>query len=570
MSAVDPPGAGLGPRSRSPSGCPIWRLLPARIRLHTTLIFWSLGALALVVWLLRTAPIRPIVFRHETLEVPSINHDVRGSVDLFDLTVPHEIDVALSEVEYTKMKTDFAIRGEKSWIRADVTIDGTRLESVGIRLKGNSTLMSLRSGRAGGPGGGFPGAPGGGFPGAPGGGFPGAPPGGFSGAPPSLSAPLPTAGPSTSASVTPSSSAAPPRGAAMATVSFDDPSTLPLVLRFDRFVKGRGYQGRTELAVRPVVGTSGAALNEAVALRLIADSGQISQRFTWVRFKLNGAAARTRLVLENPDQNYAVGLGRGEGALFKSKSTNTFTYKGEDATAYTNDYAQLSANGSLDLAPVIGLLRFVTESDDATFDRELPRWVDVDAFAAYVATHDLLGNFDDMSGPGRNFLLWYDVGDSRFTVITWDMNLAISSMGGPGGPGRFGGPGGGMRPPGASSAGAAPWGSGTPPWGSGSPPAGSPLGGFGGPGGPGGARMGNTLKQRFVASAAFAAVRAAARERLRQSFFEHDGGGERVTRALAAIIPTSSTLTPAGIDAERAAVLTRLRALAETAAAPPK
>jgi hypothetical protein len=82
--------------------------------------------------------------------------------------------------------------------------------------------------------------------------------------------------------------------------------------------------------------------------------------------------------------------------------------------------------------------------------------------------------------------------------------------------------------------------------------------------------MGNTLKQRFVASAAFAPVRVAARERLRRSFFEGDDSGERVARALAAVIPTSGTLTPSAIDAERDAVIARLRALAEAAAAPPK
>lgn len=353
-------------------------------------------------------------------------------------------------------------------------------------------------------------------------------------------------------------------------VSFDDPSTLPLVISFDHFVGGRGYQGRTELAVRPVMGAHGATLNEAVALQLIAESGQASQRFTWVRFRMNGAPARTRLVIENPDQNYAVSLGRGTGALFKSKATNAFAYKGEDATQYAEDFSQLSAKGSLDLAPVIGLLRFVDRSTDAEFDANIASWIDVDSFALYVATHDLLGNFDDMSGPGRNFLLWYDAGDRRFTVITWDMNLALSGMGArpgaPGGPPReFRGPA-----PGAMALdGGAPPGLRAPPGGGGSGGGGGPGGGGPGGGGPGHAmRMGNTLKSRFVKSAAMAPLRAEARERLSAMWFTSGRAAQR-TRDLASSVPLTESLSKDALDAEVSALELDLQRLGEAARQPP-
>lgn len=489
----------------------LWRrVVPPRIRLHAKLIAGSLVVVALIAVLLGTVQIRPIVFSKEVLAPSSIAHDVRGSVDLFDPTVPHDIAIELSNVEYEKLKADFVSKGEKTWVRADVTIDGTRLESVGIRLKGNSTLMSLRGGRGGGRGGGPPGP------------MHGAPPEGMPEPPPGLDGAPPTG------------------GASMSTVSFDDPSTLPLVLGFDHFVKGRGFQGRTELAARPIVGTGGASLNEAVALQLIRESGQPSQRFTWVRFSLNGAAARTRLVLENPDSTYAVALNLGEGALFKSKSTSSFTYKGEDPTEYTGDFDQLSAKGSRDLAPVISLLQFVETSTDEAFDAELARWIDVESFARYVATHDLLDNFDDMSGPGRNFLLWYDAGDRRFSVITWDMNLAITGMGG------------GARPGGGMPSDRPALGDGARPGNGGKErPRSGP--------GDGGMRIGNALKTRFLASEGLAAVRATARAELAELWFE-SGGAERVTRELASTIPETESLSREGIDAEAENIVTRLRA----------
>ena len=33
--------------------------------------------------------------------------------------------------------------GSKEWIQADITIDGTTVSGIGVRLKGNSTLRSL-------------------------------------------------------------------------------------------------------------------------------------------------------------------------------------------------------------------------------------------------------------------------------------------------------------------------------------------------------------------------------------------------------------------------------------------
>jgi spore coat protein CotH len=511
------------------------RLMPARVRLHARLLLGSLLVAALAGLVLGSFQIRPIVFSTDLVEPPEITYSVPGSVDLFDRTQAHSIELDISDVEYRKLMNDFQRDGDKTWIEANAVIDGTTVESVGIRLKGNSTLMSLRGGQAGRPGmpGGF--TPPGGSGGPPAGAPPdGAPP---DGAPPS-------------GSPMGEGQAGPPRGGAMSTASFADPSSLPLLLSFDHFIEGRGYQGRAELAIRPITG-AGTNLNEALALDLIAASGQPSQRFTWVSFRLNGGEPTTRLVLENPDQNYAASLGFGTGVLYKSRSTNTFTYHGEDHTQYVTDFDQVSARGNLDMAPIIHLLGFLEQADDARFDAELASWVDVASFSRYVATHDLLNNFDDMSGPGRNFLLWYDVGDRRFQVITWDMNLAISGMGGMGARGGPGAPG---APPGAAPSAEAPRGM-----------RGRPPGTEGGAGMPR-MRMGNALKERFVASAAFADERAAARAELAALWFESGLAAERL-RELAAAVPTSAKLSADTIASEAESLATQLSQLAAKSSA---
>lgn len=84
--------------------------------------------------------------------------------------------------------------------------------------------------------------------------------------------------------------------------------------------------------------------------------------------------------------------------------------------------------------------------------------------------------------------------------------------------------------------------------------------------------MGNKLKTRFVASAAFSPMRKSARDRLVQLWFE-SGRAEQITRELSAIVPRVGKLDEAAMALETQAVITKLGTLAKTAKAaeaPPK
>jgi len=72
---------------------------------------------------------------------------------LFDSSVVHAISVEFAQEDYDAMIETYKDSGEKDWIEATVTIDGTTYEDVGMRLKGNSSIRGLKDGRTGGPGG---------------------------------------------------------------------------------------------------------------------------------------------------------------------------------------------------------------------------------------------------------------------------------------------------------------------------------------------------------------------------------------------------------------------------------
>lgn len=384
--------------------------------------------------------------------------NIEGTVDLWDPDVVHEIEIRFDKADYDRMLATFRSEGSKTYIEADMTIDGTKLDSVGLRFKGNSTLFSLGGRRNLPAGGGLPGGqqvpvpggqqlpggqqvpggqqlpvPGGqqvpGGPGAsivrpqPGGQLPGPPPAGGFGGQGGQGGP-PQGGPAQGG---PAQGGQIIGGGNAVTVTADQPEKLPWLIQFDEFVKNRRYQGQKEIAVRPLAGvTPNTALNEVLSLQLIGLAGAPSERSAYSSFTVNDSEPVLRLVVEQPGDEFAVDRFETEGVLYKSLSTGRFQYLGEDPLAYENAFRQITQKKQHDLAPLIKLLKWVGEASDAEFDADLDDHVDVTALARYLALHNLLLDFDDMGGPGQNSYLWFDLDTEKFTVVSWDVNLSLS------------------------------------------------------------------------------------------------------------------------------------------------
>ncbi len=62
---------------------------------------------------------------------------------LFDATAVHNISLEIDQAALTEMLQTYVDTGAKDWISATVTIDGQTFQNVGIKLKGNSSLMGV-------------------------------------------------------------------------------------------------------------------------------------------------------------------------------------------------------------------------------------------------------------------------------------------------------------------------------------------------------------------------------------------------------------------------------------------
>lgn len=319
-----------------------------------------------------------------------------ASSGFFDTATVHEIAVSFSPEDYDAMIQTYQETGEKEWIESTVTIDGETYDNVGLRLKGNSSIMGLRQrgvdtqavdGRMGGN---APNEAGQGF--------------------------------------------VQRAGGPGADASADIPEGLPWLIDLDKFVDNQNHEGVVEVAVRS--NTSETALNEAVSLDLLREAGLASEKAVYVSFSINGSEPVLRLVVENPDDMWMAENFDISGALFKAESTGDYSYRGEDPGSYDEVFDQEAGKTNADLTPLIEFLDFINNSGDVTFNAELPDRLDIDDFATYLAMQEVINNFDDIDGPGNNSYLYYDTKTERFTVVAWDHNLAFGGVGGGGFAGR--------------------------------------------------------------------------------------------------------------------------------------
>lgn len=388
---------------------------------------------------------------------------VATGTGVWDESQLHEISVEVDGEAVAQMIDTYQDSGDKEWLEATVTIDGTTYEQAGIRLKGNSSL----------------------------------------------------------------------RG-----VSDDsDPADLPWLLRLDKYVDGQSADGWTSFVVRS--NSSQTALNEAVALDLLAEAGLASEHAVSTAFSVNGSDARLRLVVQDLDEEWEAENFSTAGLLYKSEAGGDWSWRGDDPDAYTDVFDQ--ETGDDDLTPLVDLLDFLDNSSDADFEAELPAHLDVQAFARYLAFEELVDNFDDIDGPGNNSYLRYDATSGGFTVVAWDHNLAFGGAPGGGGAGAGfpGGPG--------SRAGGTQAGDGERPEGMPTdlptPPDGVRPDGGGMRGGPGGGS--NVLVERFTAVDAWAALVEQARADLTDELVDSGFAEQALTARVAVLTEQAGDLVDA-------------------------
>ena len=335
-----------------------------------------------------------------------------------------------------------------------------------------------------------------------------------------------------------------------------EPQKLPWLVRFDKFVDGANHDGMTRMVIRASSSTS--ALNEAVALDLLAKTGLASEKAAHISLSVNGSDPVLRLTCQDLDESWVGQNFDVAGLLYKAESTGDYTYRGTDESAYKDVFDQ--ETGKANLTPLIEFLQFINESSDADFQSGLAQRVDVDKMVTYLAFEDVIDNFDDITGPGNNSFLWWAEQANQMTVVAWDHNCAFGLKPGAGQQGQ----GGGGQPPGGGGQGQPPGGGqqpggGQPPGDGGAPsngqaPTGQPPGGAGGqqPGGGGSQTKANALVDRFNSLMDGETKVSAERDRLKQELYT-SGVAQTILDARAKVLTdqAGSLIEQSAVEADK-------------------
>ncbi len=320
----------------------------------------------------------------------------------------------------------------------------------------------------------------------------------------------------------------------VSTETAQNPEDLHWLIRLDKYEDDQNHQGYNDIVIRS--NSTETALNEAVAVELLAEAGLATQEAIATTLTFNGGETELRLAMQHPDQIWEdENFDSETSALYKAESTGDYSYRGDDPDSYIDVFDQEA--GDDDLEPLIDFLDFINNTDDATFVSELADRLDVESFATYLAFQDLIDNFDDIDGPGNNSYLHYDYDTGIFTVVNWDLNLAFGTANAADGEGGPGVPGGAF--PG------------------GEPPAGGPAGGPGAA--PGGAAGGpsfgnNVLVERFMANDEFSQLYDAAVVELTETLFA-DGTAQAIIDTWVDVLATQDIVDTATIESDANAVL---------------
>ncbi|MEX0663250.1 MAG: CotH kinase family protein [Acidimicrobiia bacterium] len=305
-------------------------------------------------------------------------HNVTNIVDMFDIGLVHTVEITMDPTEYDAMITDYQRDGLKTWHSATVVIDGARLDQVGLRLKGNSTLIGLR-----------------------------------------YSGPESPPNPGGLAAIFPR-------------ITADEPYKMPMLLRFDQFLPGQRYQSVNELALRAGSLGDSTQLTELLANLLTKESGQHYLRTSTAGMSFNDSREGYFLLVEHPDDYWAQRMipGRLEPAVYKAVPGASFHYVGDDLARYENVFNQQAETRSLGPAPMIEFLKFVETSTNEVFAAKLADRLDVKEFAQYLAFHNLIVDVDSFAGFGNNYYFLYDPKTRRMSIAPWDQNVAFGTLGG--------------------------------------------------------------------------------------------------------------------------------------------
>jgi spore coat protein CotH len=200
------------------------------------------------------------------------------------------------------------------------------------------------------------------------------------------------------------------------------------------FAKGQRLAGAAKLNFHNRAGDD-SFVTESAAYALYRAAGVPAPRTAYARVfvtappKYHNTYFGLYSVVENVDGVFEKDrFGTKKGAIFKPTTQALFGDLGDDWSAYAHSYDPKTDLTTAQQRRVIDFAQLVTYADDAEFARRLGDFLDLDAFARFIAVTTFTSNTDSILHTGQNFYLYLHPKTHRFHFIPWDVDGAFGQI----------------------------------------------------------------------------------------------------------------------------------------------
>lgn len=198
----------------------------------------------------------------------------------------------------------------------------------------------------------------------------------------------------------------------------------------NKFAEGRRLGGCDEFTLNNLV-VDASFLSDALAYEFCRDAGVPAPRtaFAYVSVSVAEKWQRKPLglyaLVEPVDAKFAAAqFSSKRTPIFKPVTYELFKFLGEDWGAYAKIYDLKTKATPEQQQRVIEFCRLLTTAGDVEFAARLAEFLDLDAFARFLAAQVLLSNYDSLFSNGQNFYVYLDPRTDKLGFIPWDFDLA--------------------------------------------------------------------------------------------------------------------------------------------------
>jgi spore coat protein H len=214
-----------------------------------------------------------------------------------------------------------------------------------------------------------------------------------------------------------------------------DSPKKPLKIDLNKYVKSGNLAGITTLNLHNCVADS-SWMNNTLALRFFREAGVPAPRTSYAKVYVTVPGLHEKQFLglyevaEDIGSNFLQEhFGAAEGALFKPSTSEIFRYQGEDWKRYNQTYDPKSKPTEAQKQRLLGLCKLVTTTTDAVFTKEISQYLDLAAFANYMAALVCVTDVDGLLGSGQNIYLYLHPKTNKFHFIPWDYDQSFGQFG---------------------------------------------------------------------------------------------------------------------------------------------